>query len=449
MLKFIHKSNPQTDSFLGVDYVNAQSNAKELSEYLRSNLKKQKISSNEHNRNGMSVKNPPIEIYEYQPFFLLERDNGEFILLDGFRRLLLYDAPNHTINIRIYKESEMTSQQIMRLLVYLNHFKFYGGQGQYYDRGFSLSMKLIFGLNIPKYYETFDAYLTLNETQRSYSKERTSSDQENEAVKKRLTNKFFVSDMKFIEALLDTDVMLNDIFGAFVHKQRLENPDKEFDAKFFLTKIKENKLIKDLHERYKKNGGGTGAEGQKTVNRLIPLYENIFTEMFGGTATVTFADQLADTKKLVETLKKDKTLTKLTGHSKEYLIDGIFRGRLNRKEKINFKCVVYPKEKSVYSWGGEDKTIIGPGLLPYDIQLLELRKKTLGGNELVFGFKMLDGKEFHFTHNYGGYYGYGKKYTKLESWNGIPTISYDVDVFVDITKKEIDEYDKKRLNNNN
>lgn len=450
MLKLINKTEKQTDSFLGAKYYNAQANANEVSKYLVDTLKKSKIDPDQYNRNGKlgGVKNPPVEIYEYQPFFLLERKNGEFTLLDGFRRLLWYNAPNHNINIRVYHEDELTPQQIMKLMVYLNHFKFYGGSGNYYDRGFSLAMMVIFGLNIPKYYTVFDSYLTLNETERKYWTESTEGEQENESVKERLLNPMFISDMKFIEDLLGKGVMLNDIFGALLYKMRTKYENKEFNSKFFLDKVNENKLILDLQERYKKTGNGTSVESQKSINRLTPLYENIFTEMFGGVVEKKFAEILLDAKKDLDVLKKDKTLTKLTGNQKCYLLEQILERRLKGKKPSTFKCLVYPIEPDVYGGGnGKKRVIQSPGIIP-DLNIkMELVNKSsgFGQKELSLSFKNEEGNEFRVMHNYSGHFGNAKKYTTIRSTNCIGR-EQKIELFVDITKKELKEAEDKHFN---
>lgn len=443
------------DNYLGVNYYHTIGNAKEVSTYLLDGLKKSKIDPNQYNRDGKKgdLKNPPIELYEYQPFFLLQRKNGEYTLLDGFRRLLWYNAPDHEISIRVYKEEDLTPQQIMKLMVYLNHFKFYGGNGAYYDRGFSLAMMVIFGLNIPKYYETFDSYLTLSDTERKYWRENTESDGENLSVKTRLLNPMFIPDMKFIESLLGTNVMLNDIMGALIYKMREKYPNKEFNSEFFLGKIKENSIILDLQERFKKNGNGTGAKSQETINRLTPLYENIFIEMFGDKVEKKFAEILDNTKKELEVLKKDKTLIKLTGNQKCYLLENILERRLKEKKPTTFKCLVYPKEPSIYRWGGNDdekQTSLPPGLLENTKIEMSLvgKRGGFGQQELSLTFKNSKGDKFGVGHNYGGYHSYGKKYTHVRADRGIPTVQYDIELFVDITKKELKEAEDKHFNRN-
>lgn len=436
------------DEYLGAGYTSGTANAKELKEYLLGNLKKQGINPKDFNRrDGSDIEdNPPVEIYEYQLFFLMRKENGDLILLDGFRRLLWYNPPNHRINVRVYEESDLSSQQIMKLLIYLNHFKFYGGSGKYFDRGFALGMYTIFGLDIPKYYDTFDAYLTLSDTEKKYWSESTTDTKENLSVKGRMLNPMFISDMKFIESLLGTDVMITPIMGALIHNTRLQHPDKEFSSEFFLNKVNENEILKKLHEKFHKVGDGHGVDSQKVVNQIVPLYKNIFNEMLGGEITLTYAEKKDEVKKLVEQLKKDKTYTKLTGSKSAYLMEWVMEDRIKNNQPINFKCVIHPKELDPYRWvpKGENDNPLEHGILKHEIKILgKTRGKSYGSSELKIGFTDEEGREFLFRHNYGGWSGYGKKYITIDG-GGIPCIRYDVDLFVDITKKEIEEKDKNR-----
>ena len=251
--------------------------------------------------------------------------------------------------------------------------------------------------------------------------------------------------MTFIESLCGTGVMFNDIFGALVYKMRLEFPDKEFHSSEFLKRVNSNEIIVALHEKYKKSPKDLGVETQKIINQIVPLYENIFKDMFGGEIVKTYAEYKDEAKKLVEELKKDKTLTKLTGNQKAYVIDWILRKRIKENIPIIFKCVVYPRQIDPYSWNKEPIPL-KTGILESEIKLVNIQKKSLGGTELVFGFEE-NGHKFIFHHNWGSgnrWSSSGKRYTKVETSDAVPCTSYDVDLFVNITKEEIDYSDKHR-----
>ena len=438
------------DEYLGSNYQIARANARDVKQYLITNLENKKIDYNIFNiseienskyswRKDNDVNdNPPKEIYEYQNFFLLKRVDGEYTLLDGFRRLLWYNTPDAIVNIRIYNEEDLDSVQIMKLLVYLNHFKFYGGGGNYFDRGYSLAMKTIFNISIPKIYIVFDSYLTKSKVRKSYSSESVENNKRLLLVKDRMTNPMFIKDMKFIESLVGKGVMLNDIFGALLYQIRGENPEKDFDSKLFLEKVNSNKIILDLQEKFWKSPDSSGSREQSYVNQLVNLYENIFTEMFGGEVEKTYSELNEESKKLVAELKKDKSLIKITGHSKDWLIEQLLLRRVRNDEPIVWKCVVYPNEEGD-SWNRKNDDVkIEPGLLKHEITYLGSTSHLMTVSHW-YGFYI--GKhKFQFIHNYAEY-GTGKKYTRLEC-GSLGVRNYKVDVFVDINIKEIEELDK-------
>lgn len=447
-LKSSQVTTKMYDEYLKSDYILGYANAKELKEYLLKGLGEINIKPDDFNirKSGDELsKDPPLEIYEYQSFFMLERKNGELTLLDGFRRLIWYNTPDHMVQVRVYKEKDLTDQQIMKILIYLNHFKFYG-LGDFYDRGFSLALNVIFGLNIPKYYKTFNAYLTKKNTIRTYWTDSIPDYQENLSVKDRMLNPMFVSDMKFIEGLLGTDILLGNEMGALLYEYRLLYPNQKFDLPLIIKRITENSIIGDLHKKLGKKRDDLGAEAQKIVNQLIPLYKNIFNEMFGVASELTYAEKKDLVKKLIESMKKDKTMTKITGSTKSYIYELIFKKRIAKNEPIKFKCVIHPLEYDPYRHINNDEVAptLEYGLLPYEIVLLKIREKVFGNKELEFGFELENGEKCDINHNYGGYNGYGKKYTGIRM-PGIPSVTYDCDIFVDVTKEELEEVNKHRF----
>ena len=121
------------DELINCDYDLHLIDAKDLSDNLKAYYKSKDIDYNAFNSDLKEAyshdlkemeefsKNPHKEIYEYQNFFLMENDNHDYILLDGFRRLLWYDAPSTPVFVRIYKQKDLSNQSILTLLVYLNH----------------------------------------------------------------------------------------------------------------------------------------------------------------------------------------------------------------------------------------------------------------------------------------------------------------------------------------
>jgi hypothetical protein len=334
----------------------------------------------------------------------------------------------------VYDESTLTDHKIMKLLVYFNHLKFYGSIGAYYDRGFALGMRSVFDLNILLYHKAFDSYLSKTETERKYWTDRTESDVHIERIKERMLNPFFVSDMKFIEALSKTGVMMNDVFGALVFQYRTQFPDKEFDVKYFNKKVKENKFIGELHAKFKKNGDGNGSRQQDIVNELIKFYTNIFNEMFGLETKRTYTEILTETKGLVAEMKKDKNFIKLTGNQKDYVIEMVIKKRLNNNIPINIKGVVHPlKDDTAYGWNRENAVKIKPGII--EQKIIAETKPARWGNFNVEVYFMYENQKCYSKNGE-----YDKSYKKLHTTGR----TYNVDFFIDVTEEEIEWMDKNR-----
>lgn len=431
------------DNVIKVEYKTVVVDAIKLKEYLINDLTEKGIDYKKFNSWNLkedyfnksdSIKNPPLEIYEYQLFFLLKRKDGSYCLLDGFRRLLWYDTPNASINVRVYDESILSDDQIMKLLVYFNHLKFYGSIGAYYDRGFALGMRTIFDLNILNYNKVFDSYLSTTEIVKKYWSDRPEADLKIERVKERMLNPFFVSDMKFIEALSKTGVMMNDVFGALVFKYRSDFPDKEFKVKFFKEKVKENKFIGELHDKFERNGDGNGSRQQDIINELIKFYSNIFNEMFGLEVKRTYTEILTETKGLVAEMKKDKNFVKLTGNKKDYVIEMVFKKRYRDNTPTKIKGVVHPlRDETSYGLNREKSVLIKPGIIEQEITVL-LKPGKWGNyrSEITFTYEGM------LCYSMNGEY--DKSYKKLKTTGR----TYDVDFFVDVTPEEIEWMDKHR-----
>lgn len=351
------------DTYLDAAYEVETMNAKALSTLLKKGLKAKGIDYKFYNSQAAldekeshyfdeghkeTQKNPPIEIYEYQQFFLMRKEDGSLVLLDGFRRLLWYNSPDYPINVRIYDYKTMDEKKIIKLLIYLNHFKFVSNIGAYYDRGFGLALNTLFDLNIPQFYKAFDAYLWRSTYYREYSwSNRENAVVRNSRVKERIMHPLYISDMKFIQDLSKEAVMTNDCFGALVYHFRSQYPKTVFKAEEFLKLIKGNTVIKNVYEKQIKNGDGDGSKATDSTNQLLDLYINIFNKMCGVEVEKTYADKEAETKELIEKYKKDKKLFKLTNFRKypAYHFEKGVVQELNAGKEIVMDIIVYPTEK--------------------------------------------------------------------------------------------------------
>lgn len=431
------------DSILNKNYQLFLEDAKTLSENLKSILSKMDINPDDFNSSlknenifnkDNSVENPPVEIYEYQNFFILELDNKDVVLLDGFRRLLWYNTPNIDVMVRKYKKSDLTDQEILTLLVNLNHFKFHGGSA-YHERGFSLLLKTIFDLNIVDIKSAFDGYLSKKSIKSVYGsgdKSEVEKQGKNDLVKERIVSEHFISNIRFLSDLNEKGYMCNKFVGSLLFIKQSESKQSiNFDK--FIELADKNPVLKELTDKYKKSGDNGSSKSMEYINKIIEIYQNIFTLMSGGDVELSFAEKQSITKKMVTDLKKDKQLVKITGSQSVYKIESLILKMIENGETPEFKCVVHPSQTS--SWNNKKPIPYGV----YDkVELVGHRKRHLGmgATDPVFELKVGDESfEMWHTHNggYGG--GFSKKYTNLNNRLSKDYLSTKIDLFVKIDKK--------------
>lgn len=368
-----NKISTLKDSLLEVNYDLLQGNAVEVSKSLKDTLKSLKIDYKKYNSSVRIDKDeedeeetrsitPPNDIYEYQNFFLLKRNDGKTVLLDGFRRLLWYKTPNTNILFRVYNQSDISDKQLLRILISLNHTKFFGGIGDYFDRGFALALKVSFDLDILKYHKVFHAYVSDDEIRRSSSRRYKGGDGEqseiDEIVPRLLSNKF-VEDMKFVQYLVGKNIMLNSNFGVLLWNTRKENPDFVFNASDFEKRCNSNKHIIEMQDKFKKVGDYSGAENMKAINRLIELYTNVFNEMLGKSIGETYLELKEKAQKIALKLRKDKSLIKVNELYKvEKQISTFIKEHEGKSPK--FIVLVHPHDSSKDWISSFDKVVKKP-----------------------------------------------------------------------------------------
>lgn len=341
------------DNLLNVEYTLAMSNAAELSTYLKQTIdgdinyfdrdkKVDKPYYSDFEKIEYSlIETPPTEIYEYQPFFLLKNKDGRYILFDGYRRLIKYQALDYPIQVRIYEEEILTEEMKLKLLIYLNHFKFYGGSGQYFDRGFAMAFHILFDIDVMLIYKELDGYLAYLKSVMDYTTNDTRTTVKNLAVKDRILNPMFLSDMRFIQKLKQAGVFTNSNIGCFIYEQRLENNTIEFNSKLFIDEYNKNKNIQTSIKKYNR-GGSYAIEGN---NEILQEYKNVFAIILGGEVKLSYNDFLLKAKELSTNLKKDKNYVKINGSDLDYKYEDMILEyyKSNNKSPI-FKVVVYPNK---------------------------------------------------------------------------------------------------------
>ena len=434
------------DELLNVDYtLEVCKSASKLSNYLKEQYQKLGINFKEFNTESnteeeKTVLNPPPEIYEYQNFVILElKESKNFILLDGFRRLLWYNSPDKPIIIRRYKQNEMTNKQLLQLLVYLNHFKFFKSFNDdisYQDRGFGLFLYSIFKINIAKIRNTFNGYLMYNNTKHDYLFVTGKPLKKNQNIKERILNEHFVDDVKFIQQMSDNNMMINNFVGSLIYQRRMNLKEPLNFQKFYELCIND-RIFVELNEKYKKVGNNNSAQSHKIVNGILKIYNKYFDILEGKKVEKTYEEKVAECKDLRKEINKDKNYVKLTGSKNDYIIERLIRKAVeNKNYELKFKCIVFPQERKT------EELLIDYGL-NLNVQFKELNEKK----EIVL---MLKEKNNIWTvsHNYGGYWGYGKKYTHIkkeykegECCRSIDN-SRDVEIWVNFPKAKIKELAK-------
>jgi hypothetical protein len=241
--------------------------------------------------------------------------------------------------------------------------------------------------------------------------------------------------MTFIEELYKKGAMVNKFIGIMTYMFRKKS-DLPFNAEEFIRIANANPVMPKLMEKYKKTGTNSSAESQKAVNPILEIYENVFMQLLGGKAVKSHSEIMVECKEISESIKKDKGWSKMTGSQNIYEIEKILIERARNKKGAEFKMVVYPDSD-------KHKDFYGLVEVKYKIKYEESRS-IHHGKELAFEAKI--GKEtFKINHNYAGGYssGYSKKYVYIErEWSISEKDNkprrYDIDLFVNITKEEIE-----------
>lgn len=422
-INVLHKG---IDQIYNKEYLLVKINAIELSDYLKNNITdiNDYIINNKFNIVNFSNLN---EIYEYQNFFLLKKSD-EYILLDGFRRLLVFTVPNIDINVRIYNYDDFNSKELLNLLINLNHTKFIGGLGFYYDRGVCLALDKLFGINISKYHQVLDGYLRYDDIKRSYLK----NDSDNNLLFERLLNDMFISDMEFIQSLYkENNVFLNDIFGVLIYNFRKENGNKILNHKDFIELIKNNESLIDLHDKVKKYGDDNSAKSIEVINKLTESYKKVFDILSGKKVELTFNEKIIEYKKELDIFKKNKDYIKLTKNRDTFIAERIIFENYKKGISNKFKLFVQPLKEDLYN--------VGYGLVEHEIEVVPNENKSFRNTEDFNIYVIIGDSKVKIRHGYSNY-GRGQTYIEFYLWGETKhNISYKIDLFVNISQKEFKE----------
>ncbi len=376
------------DNYIHVPYTETNFNMADLSQILKSNylgvgVDGAMLSSLAHT--GVN-ENPPIEIYEYQPITILEK-NGLYFLLDGFRRLLVYRAPSIEAKVRVYRFEDMSTEQIFKILLALNHQKFHG-MGEFHKRGFSLLCKVLFDFNLNNFEECYLGYVGKAAVTRSYGNSNSISGYG--FVVQRLLNPNFVSHMKFIEFCVSKGLMMDDVFGTVLYKR-----GGVYDAQIFCEKVLDNPLIIELIEKYNKCKDSRYME---IGNKIQDLYINIMDEMDDKNVEPTI-EEIAVQQKNEETKLKKDGYVKISHTQNVHGHLLTIKDAKGKGKTVDVKIVVFPVKQNPY--------LLSSSNPPHKHGVFDIKDINFGVDErlwhkpmtanLDFGFAIMNYHSSHYS----------------------------------------------------
>lgn len=291
-----------------------------------------------------NVKDRFPEIYEYQNFFIMRRNDESFLLLDGFRRLLLYkDLPTFDITVRVYEESDLPQEKLLKLMLMLNHTKFVGGNGRYYDKGFNQLLYIMYGFKPNEMEKLFEGYITQEEETVEGSYYSSYGENADKLVNshERLVHPKAIEDLQFLYALSKARPVTNGLkfLGTVIYNTRLRNPEIKFDLNQFLS-LTDNAVVKKLE------GSGPSTHGARevaTLKKLMEMYVNAIKTMCGEEIEETFAEAIERFKSLKADLKKkNKNLILLGSRNSWQQKDAIVKYLLDNKKSPKIYTLVKP-----------------------------------------------------------------------------------------------------------
>jgi hypothetical protein len=209
----------------------------------------------------------------------------------------------------------MINSQVLQLLFNLNHQKLYQtGSNNFFDRGFALFLKTVWGLNLFEFKLNFLGYLNQTNVDKNYGSEQLQFEKSNQLITQRITNENFINDMRFLKDCTDLLKLNEYSFGALIASYREKFNDK-FGQNEYVQIIKElqnNGLILKQIEKF------NNAKDSRNIgywNDLLPMLTNILNKVILGSneAKMTMVEKMVDYKNILGTYKKDKSFEYLGG----------------------------------------------------------------------------------------------------------------------------------------
>jgi hypothetical protein len=145
-----------------------------------------------------------VEQYMFQTITLLEDNNGNIQLLDGFRRLFRTENIENDASalVCIFKKEDFTETELIYFLTTLNQPKFKGSNGSFIERGVSLFFHYNYGININALYKILYYYFLHTDINNSFSYRNISLDAKGDVVKDTILEPVFLPNLKFMHDLV-------------------------------------------------------------------------------------------------------------------------------------------------------------------------------------------------------------------------------------------------------
>lgn len=324
------------DSFSGHRFDLKQVNAIELKNYLISNYQ-EAISIYGGGKDDTNISNLR-EIYLYQNFFLLEKNN-KYYLLDGFRRLLIFNPPDEDILVRVYRDID--DKSLLKMLVALNHQKLINGDSSsFQQRGFSLAINTIYGIDISNFRDTFAGYLGQKDEEFT-SQYYDGSSVSYSLLKERIITDKFIDDMKILSILNKNNIITFNKFGVYLAKNDLLNLSNVYDFVDFLNKSPlYDKLKNNLYKSY-------DSRKIKILGEILEFYKKTIEQISKGTVgEKTFSEIELEISEKASLLRKELKKKKYTKISNRLGIDhnniNIICDKILSGDKIEAVAIVIP-----------------------------------------------------------------------------------------------------------
>ena len=254
--------------------------------------------------------------------YLIEKLEGNIILMDGYRRLFMSNVPDVDVFLKVYDSKNITIEEELKLMLEFNYWKKFNTDSDcFFERGFSLWIYLKTAVNITSIIDELKTYLDFNDYVRN----------KNNVFENLLyENVNLFDDIKFINQLKHRKVSFNirkkeykdlkppiGIIYALSNLRYKENKYNPINIENFYTDILNVESFKTLVVEY--NEATIYDKKNRCLSKAHDFLLNyIKTEYFGFKKEKSVIELQEEIKKKIDEIKKDFTLIKSISDSKLY-----------------------------------------------------------------------------------------------------------------------------------